>query len=217
MDMILKIEKIKNRGVLFTFNTPEWDVKAYLIQGRKHNFIIDTGLGSSCVKPIKEYINSDTKPIIVINTHYHWDHIWGNGSLRECTIIASKLCRDMIESEWDNMIGKNGRYCDGAVEMCLPNLVFDKELYFPEDKVRLLYTPGHTIDSISVIDEIDKVIHVGDNVGDSAEEIIPSIYCQKDLYIDTLLKYKELDFDTCISGHNVVLNKDVINKILDLL
>jgi glyoxylase-like metal-dependent hydrolase (beta-lactamase superfamily II) len=105
----------------------------------------------------------------------------------------------------------------GEVEICLPNLVFEKELYFPDDKIRIIYTPGHTVDSISVIDEVEKVIHVGDNIGDTADEIVPNIYCEKDLYIDTLSKYIEMDFDTCVSGHNTILGKDVINKILYLL
>jgi glyoxylase-like metal-dependent hydrolase (beta-lactamase superfamily II) len=101
--------------------------------------------------------------------------------------------------------------------MYLPNLVFESELYFPEDKIRIIYTPGHTIDSISVIDEEDKVINVGDNIGDNIEEIVPSIYCEKDLYIDTLLKYREVDFDTCVSGHNVILGKEVIEEILSMI
>ena len=214
----MRIEKIKNRTILFTDCTPsEWVVKLHLIMGKRYNYIIDTGLGTLSIEPIKEYIKHDNKPIIVINTHYHWDHIWGNNSLRDCMIISHRLCRELIESEWENMIQKNKRYLNGEVEICLPNLVFDKELYFPEDKIRIIYTPGHTIDSISVIDEEEKIINVGDNVGDTVDEIVPSIYSGEELYIDTLLRYKEIDFDTCISGHNVVLGKEVIEKILNKL
>lgn len=214
----MRIQRIKNRGILFTCNqSSEWDLNLHLIMGKKYNYIIDTGLGSSSIDPIKEYIRHDNKPVIVINTHYHWDHIWGNSSLREYTIISHKLCREMIESKWEYMIEKNGRYCDGDVEICLPNLVFEGELYFPEDKIRVIYTPGHTIDSISVIDEEEKVMNVGDNIGDTVDDIIPSICCEKDVYIDTLLRYKEMDFDTCISGHNVILGKDIIEKILSIV
>lgn len=92
----------------------------------------------------------------------------------------------MIEAEWEYMFQKNKQYCKGETELYLPNLVFKKELYFPEEKIRIIYTPGHTIDSISVIDEDEKVINVGDNVGDSLDEIVPSIYCEKDLLILTL-------------------------------
>jgi len=213
----MQITKVKNRGVLFTQSNPGWDLNVYLIMGRKYNYIIDTGLGSLSIDPIKEYIKNDNKKTIVINTHYHWDHIWGNNSLRNCIIISHKLCREMIKSTWEESLYKNKQYCCGEVKMYLPNLVFEKELYFPEDKIRIIYTPGHTIDSISVIDEEDKVINVGDNVGDTIDEIVPSIGCEKSLYIDTLLKYKELDFDTCISGHNIILGKEVIEEILTKL
>lgn len=214
----MKIQKIKNRGVLFTYTTSSgWDLNVHLIMGEKYNYIIDTGLGSLSIEPIMEYIKDSNKPIIVINTHYHWDHIWGNNSLRDCTVIAHKLCGEIIESEWESMMHKNKQYCYGEVEMYLPNLVFEKELYFPEDKIKIIYTPGHTIDSISVIDEEDKVINMGDNIGDNVEEIVPSIYCEKDLYIDTLLKYREMDFDTCVSGHNVILGKEVIEEILSIV
>jgi len=214
----MKIQKIKNRGVLFTVTTSSgWDLNVHLIMGEKYNYIIDTGLGSLSIDPIKEYIKDSNKPIIVINTHYHWDHIWGNNSLRDCTVIAHKLCGEIIKSEWEDMMHRNKQHCYGEVEMYLPNLVFESELYFPEDKIRIIYTPGHTIDSISVIDEEDKVINVGDNIGDNIDEIVPSIYCEKDMYIDTLVKYRDIDFDTCISGHNVVLGKEVIEEILSKL
>ena len=210
----MKIRKIKNRGVLFTYSNPGWDLNVYLIIGSKYNYIIDTGLGSLSVEPIKEYLKSDNKTTIVINTHYHWDHIWGNASFRDCMIVSHKLCREMIQSKWEEMIQKNSQYCYGEVEMYLPNLVFEKELYFAEDKIKLFHTPGHTLDSISVLDEEDNVVVLGDNIGDSMDDIIPSIYCEKDVYVSTMKKYEEIDFDICISGHNVVLNKEVIGKII---
>lgn len=42
-----------------------------LIMGNKYNYIVDTGLGSLNIAPIKEYIKHENKPIIVINTHHH--------------------------------------------------------------------------------------------------------------------------------------------------
>jgi len=213
----MKIKKIKNRNILFTNSAHlEWDFNIHLIMGNRYNYIIDTGLGSLSIAPIKEYIKNDKKPIIIINTHYHWDHIWGNSTFKDCIIISHKICREMIELNWWDMLEKNKKYFQGEVEMCLPNLTFEKELYFSEDKIRILYTPGHTIDSISVLDELDKVINVGDNIGDSIEEIIPSIYCEKDEYINTLLKYREMDVDRYVSGHNKIFDKQIIKKILDI-
>jgi len=215
---IMKIKKIKNRSILFTNSLPSgWDLNVQLIMGDKYNYVIDTGLGSLSIAPVKEYIKHDNRPIIVINTHYHWDHIWGNSSFENCMIISHKLCREMMESKWDDMMQKNKQYLHGEVKMHLPNLTFEEELYFPEDKIRIMYTPGHTIDSISVIDEVEKVINVGDNIGDAIDDIIPSIFCEKDQYINTLLKYGDMNFDTCVSGHNIILEREIIKKILMML
>ncbi len=214
----MKFQKIKTRSILFTYDVDsEWELNLHLITAKKYNYVIDTGLGSLSVEPIKQYINKDNKPTIVINTHFHWDHVWGNSSYSDCMILSHKLCRDLIRSEWDSMIKKNGQHFHGIVDKCLPNLVFESELYFPEDKIRIIYSPGHTIDSISVLDEEDGLINVGDNIGDTVEKIVPSLYCPKEHYYKTLLMYQQLDFDTCISGHNIVLKKDAIDTIRDKL
>ncbi|WP_442604305.1 MBL fold metallo-hydrolase [Paenibacillus sp. KN14-4R] len=214
----MRIEKIKTRSVLFRNTVPAgWDICVQLIIGDTYNYIIDTGLGSLNMAPVLDYIHPDNKPIIVINTHSHWDHIWGNHTLRNSTIVSHKLCREMIDSHWDDMLLNSGKHLEGETEKCLPTLTFEGELYFPEDRIRLIYTPGHTIDSISVMDEIDQVIHVGDNIGDSMDELVPSLYCDKETYRHTLLKYKELDCDTFVSGHNQVLGKEVMDQILELL
>ncbi|MGG3505059.1 MBL fold metallo-hydrolase [Paenibacillus lautus] len=214
----MEIKKIRNRNILFTYRQPAgWDLNVQLILGNRYNYIIDTGLGSVSMEPVKEYIKHDTKPIIVINTHYHWDHIWGNSSFRNCTILSHTSCRDMIDVHWEEMMQKYGHLVDGEAEKLLPDLTFEQEIYFPDDQIRIMYTPGHTADSISVMDEWEKVIHVGDNIGDSMEELVPSLYGEKDDYIKTLLKYKEMNMELCVSGHNTVAEKQVFDKILDLL
>lgn len=211
----MKIEKIKNRNIIFKYNVAEWDLNIHLILGKKYNYIIDTGLGSCSIAPVKEYLGDNHNPIIVVNTHYHWDHIWGNHSFSDCTIISHNLCRELIEKKWDEMMAKNKQFIKGDMQMCLPNLVFEDTFYFPDDKVRIIYTPGHTMDSISVLDEEEKVLNVSDNIGDSIDEILPSIESERDVYINTLLKYKNIDFDTCVSGHNVILGKEIIDTILE--
>lgn len=214
----IKIEKIKSRTILFTNHVPAgWNLNVQLIMGNKFNYLIDTGLGSLSMEPVKKYIKHDKKPLIVINTHYHWDHIWGNRSFQDGMIISHKLCKERMELYWEEMLKKYKPFMAGEVELVLPNLTFDKELYFPEDQIRMMYTPGHTIDSISVLDEMDKVLNVADNIGDSIDELIPSLECEKAEYRNTLLKYQGMDFEICVSGHNVILEKQVIEKILNML
>lgn len=212
------IKNIKNRNILFTHeNLNEWDLHLHVILGNKHNFLIDTGLGSLSVEPVKEVLKNSPKPLIVINSHYHWDHVWGNGTFKGATIISHRLCREILEQKWENMLEKNRRYAFGTIEKELPNLIFDKELYFPEDKVRIFYTPGHTSDSISVIDEEERILNIADNIGDNLDEIVPGLECAEEIYLNTLNIYKNIDFDTCVSGHNSIMGKEVLDLILGKL
>ena len=208
----MNINQISNKHVLFSSNQ-FFDLNIHLILGTKNTYLIDTGLGSEFVQPVLEYIKQIDKPLIIINTHHHWDHVFGNNSFKDCLIVSHQLCREMINTEWDMMLNKYSKFGMGEIEKCLPNLVFDNELFFTEDQIRLLYTPGHTIDSISVIDEEEKIINVGDNIGDTMDEIIPNLYCDKEFYRETINKYKNMNMETWISGHNVVLKKEVIEKI----
>jgi glyoxylase-like metal-dependent hydrolase (beta-lactamase superfamily II) len=214
----MEIIKVKNRSVVFRFfQNDEWYYNIHLILGKKSNFIIDTGLGSGSIAPVLEFLKEDPKPVILINTHYHWDHIWGNHLFLDNLIISHKLCREMIGTKWEEMLTRNGVCINGEAGLCLPNMVFEKELYLPEEGLRLFYTPGHTIDSISILDEEDKVLSAGDNIGDTMEEIVPSIYSNTDLFRESLQSLRGLDYDTVISGHNEVLGREVIDLILQKL
>lgn len=208
------IDKISNRNIIIKHNVAEWDLNIHLIMGNKYNFIIDTGLGSWSVMPVMKYLANNTNPVIIINTHYHWDHIWGNHLFANSTIISHRLCREKIIEKWDDMISRYKQFIKGEVQMCLPNMVFESSLYFPDDKIRLFHTPGHTYDCISVFDEEDKVLNISDNIGDSMDEIVPSIETDKETYHKTLLRYKNIGFKTCVSGHNRTFGKETLELLI---
>lgn len=208
------IQKIGTRSTLFTFGVTEWNLNIQLIEAEKYNYLIDTGLGSGSVLPIIQHIKNK-RPIVVINTHYHWDHVWGNWMFKDSLIVSHSLCREITERKWEEMISKNGRYISGEARMLLPNITFNRDLKFEEDGIRLVFTPGHTEDSISVLDEVDKVLNAGDNIGDTPEEIVPSLDCPKEEYLRSLEIYENMSFLKCISGHNVVMGSDVTGRIMD--
>ena len=209
----MKTEKIGKRNIIFKYNLPEWNLNLHLILGQRYNYIIDTGLGSESVEPMKEYLGNDPKPIIVINTHYHWDHIWGNHCFNGHSIISHRHCRRIVKEKWSDMLSKNKSYIRGEVKLCLPNLVFEDCIHFPDDGICVFHTPGHTIDSISVFDQQDRVLNAGDNIGDTPEEIVPSLKTSEAVYLHSLQRYRELDAAACISGHNDILGPDVFHQI----
>ncbi|KAB8336908.1 hypothetical protein FH972_021215 [Carpinus fangiana] len=111
------------------------------------------------------------RPIIIINTHCHFDHIGGNESfsLLSSSIFASGYDEDFLR---DDSTGhpdqktprQENSLCD-TVGMRLPRY---KITSFLKDRQHLLgsleslHTPGHTPDSLSIYDHQQGVLYVGD-------------------------------------------------------
>lgn len=211
----MKVQKIGKRSLVFTYPGPEWNLNLHIIMGDRYNYVIDTGCGPKSVAPLLKHIQG--KPVIVINTHFHWDHVWGNCAFPDSLIVSHKLCRELVIGRWDEMIARNRRYVAGAVNMRLPDMTFEGSLYFEDDGIKVWHTPGHTKDSISVLDERDKVLNAGDNIGDTPRAIVPELACTKEEYKNTLQMYSETEFDVCISGHNEPQGSDIAERILAAL
>ena len=212
----MKITKIRERTIMFTVpECADGIVNMAVIMGAKHNFIIDTGIGSDCVKAMLEYIGDNTRPLIVINTHGDWDHVAGNWVLEENVIISHVLGRELMDKNWDESIQRakdNDRYFEGEIRKCLPNMVFEGSLHFLEDGIKLFHTPGHTEGCISIYDSVDKVLHTGDSFGVSEGK---AYFWGKDLsdFQRLVEAYKQYDFEVCISGHCEPQTKEVIGYL----
>ena len=165
----MEILKISNRNIIFTaYENTTRTVNTGLIRGKVHNFIIDTGTGGDFAKAMLDYLSDDPLPIIVINTHHHWDHVYGNWVLKGKQIIAHKLCAEFLNNDWTekmNEVKARGGIFYGEVHKQLPNKLIDAPLHFPDDGVLIFPNPGHSADCISVFDEIDKILYLGDNFG----------------------------------------------------
>lgn len=210
----MKPIKITGRSIMFSEPMgKDYDLNIGLILGERCNYIIDTGLGSGSVAPVLEYLGYDSKPVIVVNTHCHWDHIWGNWVFEKSLIISHTICRDLEDKYWDEALNENVKAIDGEVRKCLPSMVFEGSLYFPGDGISIFHTPGHSADCISIYDEVDRILYAGDNIGDTEEEIVPWIDTDLETFRRVIETYKKYDFNICISGHNKPQKKEVLKHM----
>jgi glyoxylase-like metal-dependent hydrolase (beta-lactamase superfamily II) len=209
-----KIIKLSERNILFSqpfhYNGASFFFNIALILGERHNFIIDTGFGSESIAPVLEYIENEKKPIIAINTHSHWDHIWGNNALKNHTIIAHPLCREFAARDWETDQENNKSYIQGNAEKCLPNMTFENKLRFPDDGVEIFHSPGHSADCISVFHEPEKILYAGDNIAN----LIPHIDTDIPTFERLLQTYKTYPFEQCISTHSRKPHgKDILSRM----
>ncbi|NHJ84023.1 MAG: MBL fold metallo-hydrolase [Asgard group archaeon] len=214
---------VGKRGKVFTFDdfsteTYYCPTNVYVINGKNHIFICDTFLGPESMVGVKEFINEHfkNKPIVIFNSHYDYDHHWGNCAFEAEMILSHKLCKEIIEKQGESDLEKFKEWLRGNVKIILPTVVFTKDYHFKDEGVYFFHSPGHTEDSSSCYDEKDKILYAGDNV----EEPIP--YIRSNLagvqkYIASLEHYLTFDFDTLIVGHGSIADKKLLQANLDYL
>jgi len=200
----MDFQRVGTRGYLFTFMDP-YLTNIYVIDGSKHIFILDTFLGPTPMQMVKKKISKtdiSKKPWIAFNSHADYDHYWGNMEFKDGWIIAHDSAYQRIQSQGSQSLIEYGKYKMGEVEITPPNLLFRKKLTFVEDKIEFNYTPGHTGDSASCWDPIDRVLFTGDNI----ESPIPQVnLLNLKEWQQSLEEYLKIEPKIVICGHSTIL------------
>jgi glyoxylase-like metal-dependent hydrolase (beta-lactamase superfamily II) len=85
-----------------------WFDTMTVIDAGKSLVVVDTWASHIAAARAKEIIDKTFgKPVShVINTHYHWDHTFGNQVFEGATIIGHELCREDMETEYGKLEGR---------------------------------------------------------------------------------------------------------------
>ncbi len=158
--------------------------------------------------------NHLTKPVIIFNTHGHYDHIGGNEIIKSELIIAHHFSFEEFQDSID-LLSKYDSYKSAVEKIVFPNITFKDRLDFVDEGVEFFYTPGHTKDSASCYDSIDKILLIGDIL----VHPLPSInWPNLDQFIETLESLKTIEFNKMILGHEKVLeDTKFIDETIDYI
>ena len=154
--------------------------------------------------------------IVVINSHSDWDHVWGNSTFAQSLIVAHEKTYEHMadEGRWSYALEAWGNAQNGKIERQLPTLTFRKQIAFPQDRLILFHTPGHTVDSSSLWDEAEGILFVGDNL----ERPLP--YLQSHdfaAYSKTLQFYLELKPKTIVTSHSGIVDEELVKETIDYI
>jgi glyoxylase-like metal-dependent hydrolase (beta-lactamase superfamily II) len=149
-------------------------VNMYLVIGKERAVLIDSGMGVGDVRAETETITS--LPCMVLNTHYHWDHIGGNASFKESAI--HELETDLVTQKQNvaairkAMKSPTARAAlppafDPATYRIIPKLatrvLHDDDLIDLGGRVlRVLHTPGHSPGHAAFWDDANNMLFTGD-------------------------------------------------------
>src|SRR5246127_4654547 len=150
------------------------EVISYLIVGTKQALLFDTGMGIGDIKGVVARLTS--RPIVVLNSHTHDDHVGGNwqfpfiyGMDTAFTRSNAKGSREDAQAEIakDQVCGALPKNFDPAKYSTKPwkiSLFVHNgfKVNLGGRTVEIIATPGHTPDSISLIDRANGLLFTGD-------------------------------------------------------
>jgi glyoxylase-like metal-dependent hydrolase (beta-lactamase superfamily II) len=150
------------------------EVISYLILGTKQAVLFDTGMGISDIQKVTAELTA--LPIVVLNSHAHLDHIGGNWQFKDVLGMDTDFTRARAEG---STAGAQDEIGPDMICGSLPN-GFDSRSYGTRrwtitrsihggdhldlgDRVlEILATPGHTPDSVCLLDRAHGLLFTGD-------------------------------------------------------
>ena len=175
-------------------------VNTWLVAGRERAVLLDTGLGIAPIRPVAEQLTD--RPVSVLNTHAHFDHIGGNHEFEEIAIhelgapalqeeVSAALLADYLDYTRRLLAAAHEyRRMDRALFHLLSadsnprplpegfdpagwripasratrTLREGEKVDLGARELTVLHTPGHSPDSICLLDERDGLLFAADTI-----------------------------------------------------
>ena len=209
---------------MWRITSPECVFEELMI-GTEKALLLDTGWGTGQLKKVVREITD--KPLIVVNSHGHIDHVNGNMQFDEpiyihpadvelCKAHSSRQMRQMIASAAEKLTPPEEKFnqkafLSGVIGKLTP-LEEGKVFDLGGKTLEVIALPGHTQGSIGLMYREEKILFVGDAINGAMVLYLPE--CGNiSRYIATLEKAKKLDFTKMVQSHN---NKIVDSEVLDV-
>jgi glyoxylase-like metal-dependent hydrolase (beta-lactamase superfamily II) len=202
-----------------------------LMVGPEKAILIDTGCGIGNLRKAVEEVTD--KPVIVINTHTHLDHLGSNRQFDEIAMFDHPLSRRVAIEGASHQIMQREILAENLVTKPWPRdfdpsgfalppfsvnhwLRDGDRLDFGGRDLEVIYTPGEAADHICLLDRADRILFCGDILlygpvwthleGGSLKDLLTSYR--------RLMGYFE-EFDHLMPGHNHSwLDKDLLPETL---
>ena len=127
---------------------------SYLIVGNDRAVLFDAGPGHRDIRPVVQSLTD--RPITFIPSHFHYDHVGNEVTFDRVAVVDLPYLRERAPD--DRLQLRFAEHLGVVERLEAPTLAVDEWLA-PGSRVRLgdrslrvLYTPGHTEDSISLLD-----------------------------------------------------------------
>lgn len=202
------------------------DLNIGVVVGEDGVLVVDTRASHQQAVELREELSRLTKKPVrwVVNTHWHWDHVFGNSRFPDAEIWGHELARSALVSRGEEMK-------DGAKKWLPEDLhpVIDEVEIVPPQQTfsqRASIEIGRTVDLAYfglAHTDADIIVSVPDSnvtfMGDIIEESAPPGFGDSFplSWPDTLRRAAKDAREVCVPGHGDIVDKDfVANQLNDL-
>ncbi len=189
---------------------------SYLLIGTERAMLVDTLQGIGDLKAVTDQLTG--LPIILMNTHSHYDHVSGNyqyetiyGRNTPYTLanakgksnaeIGNAVTADTI---WKNLPAgfDYGTYESKPYE--IDKFVDDGEIIdLGNREIRVVFTPGHSPDSVILIDKENRMMFTGDTFYPAPIYVYSDTANFQDFFLSSQIMFGyRNDVDYLMPGHN---------------
>ena len=177
---------------------------------RRRAFVIDTLTRPADMEPARALLHHEGsgRRLVVVNTHHHWDHVYGNAAFAGEEIVAHDACPGLLAAR----LGGTGEVPPPPAEgVPLPSLTFAAHLTYADgaETIRLIHAPGHSEDSVVVFLDGGRILFAGD----ALEWPLPSLgqHGRAALWLRTIRRLRELGPELIVPSHGPAMGRELLD------
>jgi len=198
----------------------------YIIIGIDKCIIFDTGCGTGDFRNfVNTHLNTQHLPYLIICSHCHFDHIGGNYQF-----FGDPKCLGVMMGGNDKVFTENFEINSLALahsgatvkHFGISRWLEEGDLIYMDDSqpvkeksLQVIFTPGHTSDSIALFSHFENRLFVGDNIYPYTAIHLDCIGSNVKSYIESLRKLRE--FVASIKNRNVHQLSESAKAFLDFV
>jgi glyoxylase-like metal-dependent hydrolase (beta-lactamase superfamily II) len=178
------------------------DSNVYLIKDEKTT-LIDTGTGmDDCVESQIKKILDGHELDYIINTHAHYDHAAGNRRFEAEVMIHRDDAKELLSG---TLYGTYKFFGDEVPQNFDRLIEGGDKIELGDSVLEVIHTPGHTMGSISLFLEDDKILFTGDTLFTNGGFGRTDLGGDEKILLQTLEALQDVNFELLYPGHEVIV------------
>lgn len=190
----------------------------YLIIGTKKALLIDTGIGIGDINLVVKELTP--LPLYVVNSHHHYDHVGGNGRFTKVyahsKAVPTILEQNNITFRKDFFMSQESRseythkaslraYIEDIKSYEIQGISEGDSFDLGDRIIEVIFTPGHTKDSICLLDLQNKLLFSADTIVSTPTLILDTFSDTLSNYLNSLIKLKSYknSYNLIFPGHYI--------------